>query len=191
MKKKKTIILLIIAVIIIAVGAAAYWFLIVANTDDSAPEQSTQSSANQPASDKDVASVIADTGSLSSLNDAIMAASLSETLKTVGPYTVIAPNNSAFNALPPGTMDRFLKPENLKQLQNLTNYFVISGNVLSSQLTNGQRLTTLNGQELLVELADSNVYFIDAKGNKALVIKADMKAKNGVIHIVDTVVLPQ
>lgn len=191
MKKKKLIFLLIVAIVIIAAGAAAYWFYIGGVSEDSTKQQSTQSEASKPASDKDVSGLIESTGSLSTLKDILTAAALMETLKTAGPYTVIAPNNAAFNALPSGTTERFLKPENAKQLSSIANYFVVSGQVLSNQLTNGQRLKTLNGQEVIVELSDNNVYFIDAKGNKALVIKSDMKAKNGVTHIVDTVILPQ
>lgn len=191
MKKKKTIILLIIALLIIAAGAAAYWFFISGGTTDDQVQQNTQSEASKPASDKDLATLINSTGSLSSFKDALAAAALTETLKTAGPYTIIAPSNAAFNALPSGSMERFLKPENATQLSSIMNYHIISGQVLTSELTNGQKLKTLNGQEVIVEVADKNVYFIDAKGGKALVTKSDIKAKNGVIHIVDAVVLPQ
>lgn len=191
MKKKKLIFLLIVAVLIITAGVLAYWLYIGGVSEEGTKQQSTQSEASKPASDKDIAGLIESTGSLSTLKDVLTASAVAETLKATGPYTVVAPNNAAFSALSSGTVERFLKPENAKQLSSIANYFVISGQVLTDQLTNGQRLKTLNGQEVIVELADGNVYFVDAKGNKALVIKSDMKAKNGVIHVVDTVILPQ
>lgn len=191
MKKKKIITLLIIAILIITAGAAAYWFFIGPGATKDQADQTTVSEADKPASDKDIATVIESTGGLSSFKNALVAAGLTETLKGVGPYTVIAPSNVAFNAMPSGSMERFLKPENLAQLLSIMNYHIVSGEVLTSQLVSGQKLKTVNGQEVVAELADSNVYFIDAKGNKALVTKSDVKTKNGVIHIVDAVLLPQ
>ena len=190
--KKKTIILIIIAVLVIAGGVAAYWFFVLnSSSSDDKTQQTTQSEASKPASDKDVATLIADTSNLSSFNDALKSANLTATLTGVGPYTVLAPSNSAFNALPSGTLDRLLKPENAQSLTSIMNYHIAAGSLLSSQLTNGQKVKTANGQEVIVSIDGTNVYFIDAKGNKALVTKSDIKAKNGVIHIIDVVLLPQ
>jgi uncharacterized surface protein with fasciclin (FAS1) repeats len=190
--KKKTIILIVVAVLVIAGGVAAYWFFVLnsSNSDDKT-QMTTQSEASKPVSDKDVATLIADTGNLSNFNDALKAANLTTTLTGVGPYTVLAPSNNAFNALPSGTLDRLLKPENAQSLSSILSYHIAAGSLLTSQLTNGQKVKTTNGQEVIVSVDGTNVYFIDAKGNKALVTKSDIKAKNGVIHIIDAVLLPQ
>lgn len=189
--KKKTIFLVVISIIVIA-AAAAYWFFVLnANVNDSKQPQTTQSEANKPASDKDVAALIASTGNLSTFNDSLKAANLTTALEGAGPFTIIAPSNTAFSALPSGTLDRFQKPENTSLLTGILNYHIVPGSLLTSQLTNAQKIKTTNGQEVIASVADSNTYFIDAKGNKALVTKADIKAKNGVIHIVDAVLLPQ
>jgi len=190
--KKKTIILLVLSVLLIAAGVAAYWFFVLSSAgDDTKQAQTTQSEASKPASDKDVAALIASTGNLSTFNDSLKAANLTATLEGPGPFTVLAPSNAAFSALPSGTLDRFQKPENAALLTGILNYHIVPGSLLTSQLTNGQKVKTVNGQEVIASLADSNTYFIDAKGDKALVTKADIKAKNGVIHIIDIVLLPQ
>jgi uncharacterized surface protein with fasciclin (FAS1) repeats len=76
-------------------------------------------------------------------------------------------------------------------MTSILNYHIAPGSLLTSQLTDGQKIKTTNGQEVVASLADSNTYIIDAKGDKALVTKSDIKAKNGVIHIIDIVLLPQ
>lgn len=190
---KKTIILIVVALLIIAASAFSYWFFIANSSDDSptATNQNTESQANKPASTKDVNELIASTGNLSTFDEILKSTGVDTTLKGEGPYTVFAPTNAAFNALPSGTLDRLQKTENSSQLTNITKYHVVTGSLLAAQLTGGQKLKTMNDQEVVVSLADNNVYIVDAKGGKALVTKSDIKAKNGVIHIVDAVLLPQ
>lgn len=117
---------------------------------------------------------------------AVQAAELAETLSGDGPFTVFAPTNAAFEALPAGTVEDLLKPENKEALAGILTFHVVSGNVLSSDLSDGQVVTTLNGQTLTVSIVDGNVSV-----NGANVIAADLVGTNGVVHVIDTVVLPQ
>lgn len=178
--------------VLIAAGAAAYWYFVLrSGSVGETQQQTTQSEASKPVSDKELTDLIADTSYLSTFSQSLELISANDLLKGVGPYTVFAPKNTAFNALPSGTLERLQKTENLAQLSSVMNYHIISGSLLTSQLTNGQKVKTTNGQELVIELKDKSIYLIDAKGNKALVTKSDIKAKNGVVHVVDAVLLPQ
>ena len=189
---KKTGILTLIALLIIAAGAATYWFFVInTSTTDSQANLTTESEASKPASDKTVSGLIGSIGYLSSLKESLELASITGTIDGVGPFTILAPNNNAFNTLPSGTLTRLQKPENLQQLTSILNYHIIPGSLETAQLTSGQKVKTVNGQEVVVSIEGKNVYFIDAKGNKALVVKSDIKAKNGVIHVLDAVLLPQ
>jgi len=117
---------------------------------------------------------------------AVTAAGLVETLKGAGPFTIFAPTNAAFAALPAGTVDNLLKPENKEKLTSILTYHVVAGNVMSAQLTDGQKVATLNGQELTVAIKGDVVTI-----NGAKVIKADLAGSNGVIHVVDGVIQPK
>jgi len=117
---------------------------------------------------------------------AVTAAGLVETLKGAGPFTIFAPTNAAFAALPAGTVDNLLKPENKEKLTSILTYHVVAGNVMSAQLTDGQKVATLNGQELTVAIKGGVVTI-----NGAKVITADLAGSNGVIHVVDGVILPK
>lgn len=116
---------------------------------------------------------------------AVTAAGLVETLSGPGPFTIFAPTNAAFTALPAGTVENLLKPESKDQLTSILTYHVVSGNVMAADLTDGQKVTTLNGKELTVSIANGVV-----KINGATVVAADLAGSNGVIHVVDTVILP-
>lgn len=121
----------------------------------------------------------------STLVSAVQAAGLAETLSGPGPYTVFAPTNAAFSALPAGTLDNLLQPANKQQLAGILTYHVVSGKLMSSQLSDGQKVKTVNGQELTVSIKDGKVMI-----NGANVTAADLEASNGVIHVIDAVVLP-
>lgn len=170
-----------------------YWFFVLNTSDssDSKQTQNTESQASKPASTKDMYELIADNNKLSTFNDILKSTGLDQTLQTAGPYTVFAPSNEAFNNLTSGTLDRLQKPENSSQLTNIAKYHIVAGSLLASQLTNGQKVKTTNDQEVVASLEAPNVYVIDAKGGKALVTTSDIKAQNGVIHIIDAVLLPQ
>jgi uncharacterized surface protein with fasciclin (FAS1) repeats len=191
MESNKTggIIAIIIAVAVLVAGAV--WF--VNRDSDSVEETNTQSSQTQPAeqTEQDIVSLASSVPSLSTLVTAVQAAGLVETLQGDGPFTVLAPTNDAFAALPAGTLDSLLLPENKDQLAAVLTYHVIAGEVKSSELTNGQVVTTVQGGNLTVEITDGMVYFVDAKGGKAKVAQADVEASNGVVHVIDAVLLPQ
>jgi len=117
---------------------------------------------------------------------AVTAAGLVETLSGTGPFTIFAPTNAAFAALPAGTVEGLLKPESKDKLTSILTYHVVAGNVLSSQLTDGQKVKTLNGQELTVAIKGGVVTI-----NGIKVIAADLAGSNGVIHVVEGVILPK
>ncbi|SDD40479.1 Uncaracterized surface protein containing fasciclin (FAS1) repeats [Algoriphagus faecimaris] len=116
---------------------------------------------------------------------AVQAAGLAETLSGEGPFTVFAPTNAAFEALPAGTVEDLLKPENKETLTGILTFHVVSGNVMSGDLSDGQIVTTLNGETLTVSIADGVV-----KIGGATVVAADLAGDNGVVHVIDTVLLP-
>ncbi len=133
----------------------------------------------------------------STLVTAVKAAGLVETLSGEGPFTVFAPINDAFAALPEGTLDNLLKPENKAALQGVLTYHVVAGKFEAAAVVeainnnNGSlTLTTVQGQELTVALEEGKVVLTDANGGKATVILTDVEASNGVIHAIDSVVLP-
>ena len=128
---------------------------------------------------------------------AVKAAGLVETLKGTGPFTVFAPTNEAFAALPAGTVDNLLKPENKAALSKVLTYHVVSGNMDAAALTkaikagNGKaELTTVQGGKLVASMKGSNVIITDEKGNAATVTIADVQQSNGVIHVVNKVLMP-
>jgi len=123
-------------------------------------------------------------GSFTTLVAAVEAAGLVETLKGEGPFTVFAPTDEAFAALPEGTVETLLMPENLDQLVSILTYHVVSGSVMSGDLSDGMMATTVQGGDLMI--STSNGVMV----NDATVTTADIEASNGVIHVVDTVIIP-
>lgn len=129
---------------------------------------------------------------------AVKAADLVETLAGKGPFTVFAPTNAAFGKLPKGTVETLLKPENKTKLQAVLTYHVVAGNIDSKALVaaikkgNGKAsVKTIQGGTLVATLDGSNVIITDEKGNKAIVTAVDIYSSNGVIHVLDSVVLPK
>lgn len=133
---------------------------------------------------KDIVSLAAGTESLTTLVTAVKAAGLVETLQSEGPFTVFAPTNDAFAALPDGTLDMLLKPENKDKLVKVLTYHVIPAKVMSTDLKSGMNAKTVEGEDIMVDLSKG------AMINDASVKKADIKASNGVVHIIDKVILP-
>jgi uncharacterized surface protein with fasciclin (FAS1) repeats len=128
---------------------------------------------------------------------AVKAAGLVDTLQSAGPFTVFAPVNAAFDKLPSGTVDTLLKPENKDQLVKILTYHVVAGKVSSSDLVklikegNGKaELKTVEGGKLTASINDGKVILTDEKGGTATVTIADVFQSNGVIHVVDSVLLP-
>ena len=121
---------------------------------------------------------------------AVKAAGLVETLEGKGPFTVFAPTNAAFGKLPAGTVETLVKPENKATLTKILTYNVVPGKIAASDLTDGTKLKTAEGEELTVKKSDGKVMIIDAKGGSSTVTISNVNQSNGVIHVVDTVLLP-
>jgi len=121
---------------------------------------------------------------------AVKAAGLVETLEGKGPFTVFAPTNAAFGKLPAGTVDNLVKPENKATLTKILTYHVVPGKLDASDLTDGKKLKTAEGEELTVKKADGKTWIIDAKGDSSMISITNVHQSNGVIHVVDTVLLP-
>jgi len=121
---------------------------------------------------------------------AVKAAGLVDTLESKGPFTVFAPTNAAFGKLPAGTVDTLVKPENKAALTKILTYHVVPGKLEASQLTEGKKLKTVEGEELTVKRTGDKVTLVDAKGGASTVTIADVNQSNGVIHVVDTVLMP-
>lgn len=134
---------------------------------------------------KDIVETAASNGSFNTLVAALDAAGLNETLKGDGPFTVFAPTDEAFAKLPAGTVEKLLLPENRDQLTAILTYHVVAGEVTSAQVVKLNSATTVNGQDIEIRTAN-DVVMIDG----ATVAAVDVMASNGVIHVIDQVILP-
>jgi transforming growth factor-beta-induced protein len=137
-----------------------------------------------PVATQTVVEIAAGNPSFSTLVTAVKAAGLAETLSGKGPFTVFAPTNEAFAALPKGTLEKLLKPENRDLLKKVLTYHVVSGDLMAKDLRSG-KVTTVAGSPVTVQVGHSSVTV-----NNATVVKADIDAKNGVVHVIDKVLLP-
>lgn len=136
------------------------------------------------AQDMDIVDTAVGAGTFNTLVAAVTAAGLVDTLKGEGPFTVFAPTDDAFAALPAGTVDSLLLPENLEQLTAILTYHVVPGKVMSTDLTEGMTAATVNGADVTITLEGG------AKVNGANITTADIEASNGVIHVIDAVIMP-
>jgi uncharacterized surface protein with fasciclin (FAS1) repeats len=150
-------------------------------------EAGKDSGSELPATVIDVA---ASDENFSTLVTAVDAAGLAGTLSGDGPFTVFAPVNDAFAALPAGTVDTLLAPENQAQLTSVLTYHVVPSKVLSGDLSDGMTVTTVQGQTLTVGVQADGVTLTDASGNTVSVVQPDVEAGNGVVHVIDGVLLP-
>jgi len=121
---------------------------------------------------------------------AVKAAGLVDTLEGKGPFTVFAPTNAAFGKLPAGTVDTLVKPENKPALTKILTYHVVPGRLDASSLADGKKLKTVEGEELTVKKLGDKVMIVDAKGGSSTVTISNVNQSNGVIHVVDTVLMP-
>lgn len=146
---------------------------------------------------KDIVAVASGNDDFKTLVAAVKAAGLVETLQGKGPFTVFAPTNAAFDKLPKGTVDDLLKEENKDKLKAILTYHVVPGKLDAKAVAdaikkgNGKApVKTVQGEELTASLDGEKVIITDAKGGKSTVAKADVMASNGVIHVLDTVIMP-
>ncbi|MCZ7604799.1 MAG: fasciclin domain-containing protein [Planctomycetota bacterium] len=135
---------------------------------------------------KDIVGVAAANDDFSTLVAAVKAAELVETLQGDGPFTVFAPNNAAFAKLPEGTVEDLLKPENREKLTAILTYHVVAGKVMAADVVKLTEAATVQGQKVKIEVKDGTVHVDGAK-----VIATDIKCSNGVIHVIDSVILPR
>ena len=162
------------------------------------PDPMTDDSMAAPGADMDIVANASNSPDHTTLVSAVQAAGLAETLQGPGPYTVFAPTNAAFDALPAGTVDGLLEPDSKDQLTGVLTYHVVEGSLDAAALTqqieagNGEaRLTTVAGGELVAKANPAGgVTITDAQGNTANVTTADLRSSNGVIHVVDKVLMP-
>lgn len=124
-------------------------------------------------------------GSFKTLVAAVTAAELGETLSGKGPFTVFAPLDEAFAALPAGTVESLIEPANKTKLQGILTYHVVAGKVMSTDLSDGMKAKTVNGAEITITLKDGRVLINDAE-----VVVANVETDNGVIHVINKVILP-
>ncbi|WP_425101628.1 fasciclin domain-containing protein [Tropicibacter sp. S64] len=134
---------------------------------------------------KDIVDTAAEAGSFTTLLAAAEAAGLVDTLKGDGPFTVFAPTDAAFEALPEGTVESLLLPENKDKLTAILTYHVVPGKVMSTDLTNGMMAATVEGDEVTI-MTEGGVMVDEAN-----VVQADIEASNGVIHVIDAVIMPE
>jgi uncharacterized surface protein with fasciclin (FAS1) repeats len=135
---------------------------------------------------KDIVDTAIAAGSFNTLAKALTAAGLVETLKGKGPFTVFAPTDDAFAKLPAGTLEDLLKPENKEKLKSILTYHVVSGKLKAAAVIKLKTIKTVNDQELKITVKDGTVMVDNAK-----VTKTDIMCSNGVIHVIDAVVLPK
>ena len=134
---------------------------------------------------KDIVDTAASAGSFNTLVAAIKAADLGDTLRSKGPFTVFAPTDEAFAKLPPGTLDDLLKPENKSKLQSILTYHVVPGKVKAKDVMKLSSAKTAGGQNLSISSSGNGVMVDNAN-----VVKTDIICSNGVIHVIDRVVIP-
>lgn len=154
--------------------------------------------ASYEMSEKDIVDVAMGSDAHTTLVAAVKAADLVGALKGEGPFTVFAPTNAAFDKLPDGTLSSLLKPENKGQLASILTYHVVPADLKSTDVVkaikagNGKvEVETLQGGTLTAMLKDGSVYLMDENGNTSKITAVDLEASNGVIHVIDTVVLPE
>jgi len=134
---------------------------------------------------RDIVDTAVAAGDFSTLAAALQAGGLVDTLKSDGPFTVFAPTDEAFAKLPAGTVENLLKPENRDQLVAILTYHVVPGKVKAADVVKLDSAETANGQDVRIRVADESVFINDAR-----VVATDIAASNGVIHVIDTVILP-
>ena len=190
---------LIAALVALLVIGGGVLFFVTSNKDEDKKEetkttQQTTQPAPTPAAQAKITTIVdaaVANPSFSTLVTAVKAADLAGVLSdTTKKYTVFAPTNEAFAKLPAGTVETLLKPESKATLSGILTYHVVAGEVLAKDLSNGQKVTTVNGAQLTVEIMDGKAMLIDAKGGKSNITQTDLKTDNGVIHVIDTVLMP-
>jgi uncharacterized surface protein with fasciclin (FAS1) repeats len=184
MRSRKLITALAVVASLSVVGAAC--------SSDDTPSTDGMDGAESTApaeTTETITDVVAGNEDFSTLLAAVEAAGLGETLAGEGPFTVFAPTDEAFAALPEGTLETLLKPKNEELLSSILTYHVVPAEVMAADVESGE-VTTVNGATFTVEASDMGVSITDGQGNEVDVITTDILTSNGVIHVIDGVVLP-
>jgi uncharacterized surface protein with fasciclin (FAS1) repeats len=182
------------------VGLLAVGSLLAAacsDDDDDATTTTTEAETTTTASemedeamaDETIVEIAAGNPDFSTLVAAVEAADLAETLSGEGPFTVFAPTNEAFAALPAETLQSLLEPENQETLAQILTYHVVAGEVMAADVAPGE-VETVEGSPFTIEVEGGNVFIVDGQGGRAQVVTTDIVASNGVIHVIDAVLLP-
>jgi uncharacterized surface protein with fasciclin (FAS1) repeats len=183
-----------------ALGVAAVLALgACGSSDDDSADATPTTTAEMPtttaapdttvAPAQNIVEIAAGNPQFSTLVSAVEAAGLTETLSGEGPFTVFAPTNAAFEALPAGTVDTLLQPANKQQLTDILTYHVVPAAVMAKDVEPGD-VTTVNGATFEIAAEDGGVTITDGEGGKAKVVTTDIVASNGVIHVIDAVLIP-
>ncbi|MCD9622942.1 fasciclin domain-containing protein [Rhabdothermincola salaria] len=151
--------------------------------------ETTMAETEEMEASETIVEIAAGNDDFSTLVAALEAADLVDTLSGDGPFTVFAPTNEAFEALPEGTVETLLEPENIEQLQAVLTYHVVAGEVMAADVEPGE-VTTVEGGTFTISVEDGNVFITDAEGGQAQVVTTDIVGSNGVIHVIDAVLLP-
>jgi uncharacterized surface protein with fasciclin (FAS1) repeats len=180
---------IIAGVVVLALVAGGVYAFMGSNDDDMSDDKTTnttEQATEEAAPQQNIVELAVGTDALSTLVSAVQAADLVETLSDeTAEFTVFAPTNDAFAALPDGALDDLLLPENKADLAGVLTYHVVQGKVMAADLSDGQVVPTVNGKSLTVSIVDGVV-----KINGATVVTADVEANNGVVHVIDSVLLP-
>jgi uncharacterized surface protein with fasciclin (FAS1) repeats len=178
--KARYLILMVVALMVVPLVIAA-----CGSTTDEAAAPMTSPSPSPTMAQKDIVDTAVGAGSFTTLVTAVQAAGLEETLRGEGPYTVFAPTDDAFAAVPKETLDALLADPK-GALTDVLTYHVVPGKVMSTDLSDGMMVDTVNGAQLKVTVKDDGTVMI----NDATVTTADIETSNGVIHVIDTVLVP-
>ncbi|MGA9160008.1 MAG: fasciclin domain-containing protein [Actinomycetota bacterium] len=181
---------------LMVLGVALFAIVLTACSNDEDPTPSTTtgsaSESMAPASDtggQSITEIVSDNPDFSTLLAAVGEADLAGTLSGEGPFTVFAPTDKAFAALPDGTLETLLKPANRDQLAAILTYHVLPAEVMAADVSPGE-VTTVNGATFTISVDGGDVVITDGGGNQAMVTQTDIVASNGVIHVIDSVLLP-
>lgn len=178
--------------IALCVPALAFGVAACGNDDDESgsngttTEMESDTGMDATMGSEDIVAVAQGTDDLSTLVDAVTAADLVPTLQGDGPFTVFAPTNEAFAALPPAELERLLRPANQDELARILTYHVVAGDVKAADLEDGQMLDTVEGGQVEVTIEDDGTVMV----GDATVVMPDVAASNGTVHVIDTVLLP-
>ena len=186
------------APILIATAAASVLLLAACGGDDEATSSTSSPATTEAmpeaedsntASSETITELVAGNPEFSTLLAAVEAAGLAETLSGDGPFTVFAPTDAAFAELPAGTLDSLLQPANQDQLTSILTYHVVPAEVMAADVEAGE-VPTVNSAPFTVAVDGEAVAITDGQGNQANVIETDIDASNGVVHVIDSVLLP-